>query len=111
MILLAEAELTAGALKSASIKCPIRQIQYELDGRAEEWERAIIMLRDVGDEGVIEMCSSVSRGMRVAHDRYGWSRVLRKLNDGMSLHCESGDSPAGFYRNFLDPTSPVVVKA
>lgn len=111
MISVAEAVEVAGALRAAAQSIPLRQIRCELEGRALEYDRAAELCSETEDEGVIEMCSSVTRGMRVYHDRFGWSLVIRKLNDGMSLHCEAGDNPNGWYKNFLDPTSPAVVKA
>lgn len=110
-----EAKAAAATLKAAADSDTLpRQIRWELDGRADEYRKAAAMAEDVvasGEECAIEICSSVTRGMMVAHDRFGWCRVLRKLNDGLSLHMESPDGPNGWYRNFLDPTSPVVVRA
>lgn len=107
-----QAMATAVALRSAA-ETPnlIHGIREELTGRAEEWERAAAHCADLDGEGIIISCTAVNRGMRVANDRFGYCRVLKKINDGLSLMMESPDSPQGWWRNFLDPTSPVVVRA
>lgn len=108
---IAEAEATAKALRVAS-ETPgiLRNVREELAARAEEWERAVTFCMEYEGEGTIEMCTAVTRGMRVLHDRHGFCRVLRKINDGLSLMMESPDSPQGWWRNFIDVTSPVVVR-
>lgn len=103
----------AEALKTAATGCRgVRQLYYELEARAEEWRFAADLLGDADEDAVIELFGNVNRGMRVLHDRHGFTRVIRKIDRGdqVSLHIESPESPQGYYRNFLDQTSPVVVR-
>jgi hypothetical protein len=110
-----DAAVTAKALGEAAASVAVRQLRYELRARATEWDRAVttyMELRGDGEDAVIELVGAVGRGMLVNHDRWGWCRVMRKLERGsdISLHMDSPDTPAGWYLNFMDPTSPCVVK-
>jgi hypothetical protein len=113
MITETQAAATAAALRVAaqSYDGTVQQVRDELLARADEWHAAAAELPDYDGEGVIVMAVTVTKGMRLYHDRYGWCRVIRRLNDGLSLHCEAGDNPTGWYRNSMDLTSPVIVKA
>lgn len=111
-----DADATALALRMAASAAKVRQIAYEMGARADEWSRAVKLYEELdaqGDEAVIELVGSVGRGMKTYHDRFGWCRVLRKLarGDEVALHMDSPDNPNGWYLNFMDNTSPVVVKA
>lgn len=103
----------AEALRTAATGCrEVRQLYYELAARADEWKFAGDLLAEADEEAVIELFGNITRGMRVLNDRYGYLRVIRKIDRGdqVSLHIEAPDNPAGYYRNFLDQTSPVVVR-
>lgn len=107
-----EALVVEKVLREAAEAMPLRAIKYELEARADEFRRAAEDFMEAEGGGVIEQVSAVGRGMRVLHERFGWVRVIRRLaRDGqVTLHLDSPDAPQGFYRNFLDDTSPVVVR-
>ena len=94
----------------------VRQLAYEFRRRAVEWKRAADELGDAEEEGqaTIELVGGLTQGMMVmGDDRQPWWYVTKVMNrDGQcSLMLDPDDGRGPQYRNFVGPSSPVVVKA
>lgn len=110
------ARLQGTVLRDIARQSPIRQVRFELGWRGTEWLDAADLLEQIGDEGTIELHSSLQRGMRVPNllpdsGDDSWVRVVQMSATGYAVSVlDRTGWPKVSWSNVQGPSSPVVVR-
>lgn len=112
----AVARLQGTILRDIARQSPVRQVRFELGWRGTEWLDAADLLEQIGDEGTIELHSSLQRGMRVPNllpdsGDDSWVRVVQMSATGYAVQAvDRSGWPKVVWSNVQGPSSPVVVR-